>query len=152
VVRAESVPDGARSLIGLVLDTDDPAVRSFLAATSPIVSENASRDPRLEFIRPLLAERNVVGWLALPLISEGVGFGAIALFAREPRTFTEHQLALASRIAAQVSLALARHRAHAAERLLRATIEQIPECVFVTDTEQRIVYVNPAFSTVTGVA
>ncbi|MFI5312235.1 MAG: response regulator, partial [Gemmatimonadales bacterium] len=46
--------------------------------------------------------------------------------------------------------ALVRQRAHEAERLLRAAIEQTPDSVVISDTTARIVYVNPAFTAVTG--
>ncbi|MFI5311219.1 MAG: PAS domain-containing protein, partial [Gemmatimonadales bacterium] len=46
--------------------------------------------------------------------------------------------------------ALVRQRAHEAERLLRAAIEQTPDSVVISDTSARIVYVNPAFTAVTG--
>ncbi|HYV97049.1 MAG TPA: ATP-binding protein, partial [Gemmatimonadaceae bacterium] len=152
VVRADAVPAGEKPFCGLVLAATDAGVRAFLGETKAIVSSSALDDPRLSYVRPLFVERGVTACLALPLVSEGMSFGAIAVLSRTPREFTPHEADLAMRIGGQVALALARHRASAAAHLLRSTIEQVRESVFITNANYRMVYVNSGFSEATGVS
>jgi PAS domain S-box-containing protein len=87
---------------------------------------------------------------AVPIVVDARPIGAIMLAREIGRPFTAAELSLASTVAAQVASAISRYRAHAAERLLRIAIEQLPDSVVITDRERRIVYVNPGFTAMTG--
>jgi PAS domain S-box-containing protein len=87
---------------------------------------------------------------SVPIVVGARPIGAISLAREIGRPFTAPELALASTVAAQVASAISRHRAHAAERLLRVAIEQLPDSVIITDRDRRIVYVNPGFTATTG--
>ncbi|MES2177676.1 MAG: ATP-binding protein [Gemmatimonadota bacterium] len=140
---------GGRFEREIALDSH-PALRAFLHGGEPVISESVREDPRFADVAQRLSGVGIESFVGLPLTIQGVALGAIALVASEPRTFDEDEIALASGIAAQAASALSRHRARAAERLLRAAIEQIPESVMMMDTEGRIEYVNAAFSQNTG--
>ncbi len=149
-IVAEHALPARPSLAGTVIPTAGNAFVRELLQGRPLVSEHAAGDPRLSAVAPLLAGRDAASLLALPLVIDGLTVGAIVLASTRPRSFTPSEITLASSVAAQVASALARHRAHAAESLLRAAIEQTPESVVITDIDARIVYVNPAFSAVSG--
>jgi PAS domain S-box-containing protein len=139
------------SIVGTVIPIEGiPFVQALLQGKVPMISERVRDDPRLGPVAPLLTQRGVFSMIALPLVVDGEAVGGMALSSMERRTFTPAEISLASSVAAQVESALARHRAHSAERLLRAAIEQTPESVVMTNTSGGVVYVNPAFTAITG--
>jgi PAS domain S-box-containing protein len=139
------------SIVGSVFPIESvPFVQALLQGKVPMISERVRDDPRLGPVAPLLTQRGVFSMIALPLVVDGEAVGGIALSSMERRTFTPAEISLACSVTAQVESALARHRAHAAERLLRAAIEQTPESVVMTNTAGGVVYVNPAFTAITG--
>src|SRR4051812_34040738 len=77
----------------------------------------------------------------VPIVVDAKPVGEITLSRERERPFTSTELSLASAVAAQVAAAISRYRAHAAERLLRVAIEQLPDAVIITDRDRRIVYV-----------
>ena len=87
---------------------------------------------------------------AVPIVVDARPVGAITLSREIGGPFTGAELSLANTVAAQVASAISRYRAHAAERLLRVAIEQLPDSVIITDRERRIVYVNRGFTAVSG--
>ena len=87
---------------------------------------------------------------AVPIVVDARPIGAITLTRDSGRPFSAPELALANTVAAQVASAISRYRAHAAERLLRIAIEQLPDSVIICDRERRIVYVNAGFTAMTG--
>ncbi|MDB4892208.1 MAG: domain S-box-containing protein, partial [Gemmatimonadetes bacterium] len=87
---------------------------------------------------------------AIPIIVDARPIGAISLARESGRPFSATELSLAAMVAAQVASAISRYRAHAAERLLRAAIEELPDSVIITDRASRIVYVNAGFTSSSG--
>jgi PAS domain S-box-containing protein len=88
--------------------------------------------------------------LEVPIVVGRARTGAIILRRESARPFTAAEVTLANAVGAQVGAAVSRYRSRAGERLLRTAIEQLPDSVVITDSAMRAVYVNPAFSAVTG--
>jgi PAS domain S-box-containing protein len=88
------------------------------------------------------------GEVTLPIALDGSPIGRIVI--ERERPLAEAELGIAHAFAAQLASAIGRHRAHAAERLLRVAIEQLPESVLIADRDRKIVYVNPGFTATTG--
>ena len=86
----------------------------------------------------------------VPIVADSQPIGAISLARDDSRPFNAAELSLANTVAAQVASAVSRYRAHAAERLLRIAIEQLPDSIVITDQQGRIVYVNAGFTSMTG--
>ena len=122
-----------------------------LLAAGPVLAvEAADADERAAPLVAVLPSVPVHSLLAVPLGFDGVALGCLVASSAEPWAFSPHDLELAARIGEQVAGALARQRAQADARRLRAAMEQVPESVVITDDHARILYVNPAFTAVTG--
>jgi PAS domain S-box-containing protein len=76
--------------------------------------------------------------------------GSLGLEATEPRHFSTDEVNLAWSVADQVAGALARARLARTHQRLITAIEQAGEGMIITDTEDTVLYVNPAFERVTG--
>ena len=139
-----SHPDGTIFLEG------DPAHRYLLEHRAPLVSIDATADRRLGASRELMRQRGTISYMLLPLVLEGEVVGSLGLEASQLRPFSEEEETLARRVAEQVSGALARGRLEEARRRLSTAVEQAAEAVIITDTDDTILYVNPAFSRITG--
>jgi PAS domain S-box-containing protein len=148
---AEHVPPGWKRLIGTELAVaGNPLFRHILSRKSPLVANDGPNDPRLAPIRDTLIESNLSSMLIVPLTIENRVMGGVWLRSIEPYRFSVQQVALAWRVADQLSGAIARARLDKQHRLLTAAIEQAAESVIITDTEGTIVYVNPGFEQTTG--
>jgi PAS domain S-box-containing protein len=89
---------------------------------------------------------------AFPIVVDAKPIGAISIARDGTLPFGTGELSLASTVAAQVASAISRYRAHAAERLLRVAIDQLPDSVIITDRARRVVYVNAGFTASSGYA
>lgn len=101
-------------------------------------------------VRRLLCWPEPASGLWLPLVVEGQSAGYLEVMAQERREFEANEIELAQRVAEQASAALVRARLEEAERRLSAAVEQAAEAVVITDTENMILYANPAFEQITG--
>ncbi|HET9010668.1 MAG TPA: ATP-binding protein, partial [Gemmatimonadaceae bacterium] len=115
-----------------------------------VAGEHGVSETAYAYARSEGASAAPVAASAVPIVVDAHPVGAITLARDSGRPFTATELALASTVAAQVASAISRFRAHAAERLLRIAIEQLPDSVIITDRSRRIVYVNAGFTAMTG--
>ena len=145
--RAEGRPSGLGAIIPV---PGNPSMEYLLRHRAPLAVDDAQSDARLAPIHELMRQRGTVSLLLLPLVVEGEVVGSLGLDAVEPRHFTADEVALAQRVADQVSGVLARARLEEARQRLSAAVEQAAEAVVVTDAEGTILYVNPAFEAITG--
>jgi len=121
-----------------------------IADGEPILVDGAQSDPRLQGVEHLIRRLGIASALLLPLYIEGEPVGGLALATTAPRHFEETEVRLARRVTEQVSGALARARLAGGQRRLTTVIEQSPDSTVITDTDARILYVNPAFEQITG--
>jgi PAS domain S-box-containing protein len=121
---------------GEAIPTEDLAsLQYILKHKEPFVVENAQAGPSL---------------LVLPLIVEGEVAGTLEVTAIDPRRFAADEVALAQGVAEQVAGALARARLEETQQRLNTAVEQAAEAIVITDLHGIILYVNPAFESITG--
>ncbi len=136
---------------GAVVDLGDlPLAAAFKAAPAPLLFPDVRADGRLGAFAEGLEREGIRSLAAFPIVVDGEAIGAIVIGTHAVHDFTEAEISLAVGITTQAATAMARYRANAAQRLLRAAIEQSPDCVLISDTTGRFVYVNEAFTTLTG--
>jgi PAS domain S-box-containing protein len=151
VVVAEYRAKGRPSALGERIPVEaNLASQYLLEHKAPLILDNAQTDPRQAPIHDLLRRRGTISLLLLPLLVEGEVVGSLGIDALEPRTFTAEEVALAQRVAEQVSGALARTRLQETQQRLGTAVGQAAESIFITETDGTIVYVNPAFERITG--
>ena len=143
--EAGPMPTGAVVELG-----DMPVAAAFKAAHAPLLFRDVRADARLGVFAEGLGRLGISSLAAFPLVVEGDTIGAIIIGTPEVRDLTDAEVSLAVGITTQAATAIARYRANAAQRLLRAAIEQSPDCVMISDIDGRFVYVNEAFTTLTG--
>ncbi|MFQ5613333.1 MAG: PAS domain S-box protein, partial [Anaerolineae bacterium] len=76
--------------------------------------------------------------------------GSLSLGTLAPRRFSRQEIALVQSVADQMAGVLAQARLAQRHQLLSTAIEQASETVLITDVNDNIIYVNPAFERVTG--
>lgn len=99
----------------------------------------------------------------VPLVAEGVRFGALALFARNPDAFADDDVELIQELADDLAFGIAaqrqrdsllhsRRETERARLLLQRMIDAIPDLIFVRDAAQRYLVVNHACARALGMA
>ena len=123
----------------------------------PCVCKNIATDPALAPWRAEALRHGLASSLALPLLSDGKAFGAITLYLREVNSFPEEEIKLLAQLADDVAYCVRSLRAisrrKAAEEqlsLLSTAVESAANGVAITDREGRILWINPAFTRLTG--
>jgi len=143
--EAGSLPPGA------VVDLSQiPLAAKFKAARAPFMFPDVRAEPRLGEFAERLHRGGINSLAAFPIVVEAETIGAIIIGTHDVHEFTGAEVSLAVGITTQAATALARYRANAAQHLLRAAIEQSPDCVLISDIAGRFVYANEAFTTLTG--
>ncbi|NMG31623.1 EAL domain-containing protein [Aromatoleum evansii] len=128
----------------------------------PVVVRDIASDPAYAHWREEAMRRGFVASLALPLKYDGTCLGALRLVSRERDAFQEEELRLLVELAGDVAYGIAMQRAalarRAAEdrlRLFERAIESSANGIIISDVSQSdnpIVYANPAFGRITGYA
>ncbi len=114
-------------------------------------------DPALKPWREEAIKRGYASSMAVPLLSEGKAFGAITIYSRQADAFSQDEIRLLSQLADDVSNCIRslraiaqRQQAEAQLRLLSTALESADNGVAVTDRQGQILWVNPAFTKLTG--
>jgi len=149
-IVAEFVGPGRPSALGITFPVGSAFARLLLVDRRPLVALDAAADPRLDDVRELVRTRQVVSCLMLPLVIDGEGGGGLFLTATERRRFSDEEVNLASAVAGQLAAALGRARLSQMRKRLMTAITQTPESIVITDSQARILYVNPAFEQISG--
>jgi len=150
-VVAEYLAEERPATLGMTIPiSGNPSAEYLLRHKKPLVIVNAQTDPLTAPLHDLMRQQGTVSVLLLPLIIDGQVVGSLKIDATECRHFTDDQIALAQRVAEQVSGALARARLEETQRRLGAAVEQAEEAILITDITGTIIYVNPAFEQLTG--
>jgi two-component system cell cycle sensor histidine kinase/response regulator CckA len=124
VVAEYLAPGRPPSLGATIPAAGNPASQHLLMHKTPLAIENAQTDPRLSPIHGLMGQRGTVSLLLLPLIVEGEVVGSLGVDAIELRPFSSQEVALARRVAEQVSAVLARARLREEHRQLEEQFRQ----------------------------
>ncbi|MDR3393502.1 MAG: EAL domain-containing protein [Parasulfuritortus sp.] len=117
----------------------------------PQFVSNAFTDPRWQDLRQLALNFNLCSCWSMPIHSgeqKIVGTFALSSFEhRSPSTFHRKLLEIGASI---IGIVLERHKAQATLRLFEKAFEGSEEGFMITDLDQRILSVNPAFARVFG--
>ncbi|RBW48562.1 EAL domain-containing protein [Marinobacter sp. F3R11] len=115
-----------------------------------IVADIASH-PYWENTRSIAARAGLAACWSEPILSKsGKVLGTFAIYRREPGQPDDHEIALIESASNLMGIAIERVRAQE-ELLLAASIyRNSSEAVMVTDTENKIIAINPAFEKITG--
>ncbi|HEU5098954.1 MAG TPA: response regulator [Roseiflexaceae bacterium] len=124
-VVAEYLAPGRVPILGSIYPVaGNSALEYQLNQQSPLVVEDAQRDPVMMAARDVIRQRGTVSLLALPLLIDGAMIGGLTLSAIELRPFTSDEVSLAWSVANQVAGVLARLRLKQARQRLEAQYHQ----------------------------
>ncbi len=123
----------------------------------PNVVQQILNDPRWEPWRDKALKFNYASSISLPLRVEGQVFGALVIFAGEPDIFDAQEVKLLAGLAEDLSFGIAtlrvrreRERGKNERRLLATIVEQETDGILTFNTHGQILYINPAFETISG--
>ena len=123
----------------------------------PVVVQQIRYDPRWELWREKALAHGFEASISLPLMIGKKSYGALVIFAGEPKAFDADEVKLLVELADDLSYGMtsrliSREREEAAKdvRLLASVIEQAKEGIILCDAEGRIQYINPAVTAITG--
>ncbi|MGH2610699.1 MAG: ATP-binding protein, partial [Tepidiformaceae bacterium] len=122
---------------------------------APVLVEDVHADPSLAALLPTLEAEGIGSLAFIPLVVSGKLIGKFMVYHPEPHTFTSHELAIASAIAANVGFAIDQHQAREAKKAAeaaerdhdlryRALLEALPLAVYTTDAAGHITLFNEA--------
>jgi PAS domain S-box-containing protein len=118
---------------------------------------NMLTDPRFEPWRAEALKRGYASSLALPLLRGDKAFGAITLYSRQPDPFSTEEQRLLTDLANDLAYGIQAIRMRAARaeterqlRLLSTAVESAVNGIAITDRNAQILWVNPAFTRLTG--
>jgi len=128
-----------------------------IRTAKPFLCGNLLADPALAPWRGEILKRGYASSLVVPLLSEGKAFGAITIYSLRTNAFSEDEVRLLAELADDVSncvrslRAIAeRQRAEQQLRLLSTAVESAANGIAVTDRNGTILWINPAFTKLTG--
>ncbi len=127
-----------------------------LLANEPVIVEDLATETR--FSGPaLLREHAVTSGVSVIIQGEGGPFGVLGAHTTERRAFTGDDVHFLQAVANVLSAAIQRKRAEDRLRLLESAVENANDTIVITDADlgrpgPRIVYVNPAYTRMTGYA
>jgi PAS domain S-box-containing protein len=123
----------------------------------PVGCVNMLTDPAFAPWRGEALKRGYASSLVLPLLTDGKAFGAITVYARQADGFSAEETQLLVQLADDVAYCITSLRVRAAKaeaerqlQLLSTAVESAVNGIAVTDRDARILWVNPAFTRLTG--
>lgn len=134
---------------GAVLHQADPLAEA-LQAGAPRVIEDVANSQIEAGWRRSLQRAGLRALCIVPLIPDGLGLGVMVVHARSGGAFTRERMKLLNTVADLAACAIDFRRTRGERDLWATAGDQIPESLFVTDREARLLYVNPAFERQTG--
>ncbi|HEX8978191.1 MAG TPA: EAL domain-containing protein [Parasulfuritortus sp.] len=151
VYAAPSVPpEGIAQLNGLHPGPGAGSCGNVIFRKEPQFVSNTFTDPRWQDLRQLAVNFNLCACWSMPIHSGDKVVGTFALSSFEHRSPSPFHRKLLEIGASIVGIVLSRSKAQESLRLFVKAFEGSEEGFVITDAEQRILSVNPAFSKVMG--
>ena len=123
----------------------------------PSMCRNMRTDPAIAPWRQLALAHGYAASLALPLLTDGRAFGAITIYSPQPDSISENEVMLLAELADELTQGIATRRLRAERarveeqlRLLSSAVEAAVNGIAITDRSGRILWINPAFTRLTG--
>ena len=153
--EARVVADYFRSADWCALDqviavVDHPWLGQVLAERLPLIFKELPAEADRRRASDLLGPGQLESVLVVPLLVHEDIVGVLSLGAERARAFPIQELNLIWRVAEQISVALVRLEWGQTHQRLATAIEQVTDAVVMSDPAGQIVYVNSAFSQLTG--
>jgi diguanylate cyclase (GGDEF)-like protein/PAS domain S-box-containing protein len=123
-----------------------------LLTQTPVLVEDLQVDTQFSG-PPLLHNHRAVSGISLPIPGAAPAFGVLSCYTTELRTFTPDDVHFLQAIANVLATALSRQESEARLHLMERAIAASSNGIVLTDASQSdnpIIYVNPAFETMTG--
>ncbi|AKH98708.1 PAS domain S-box protein [Halanaeroarchaeum sulfurireducens] len=114
------------------------------------VMQNIPEDPRFKPWRSEALERGYKSSAAIPLVFEEMLFGVLNVYADRVSAFEQSERELLQEVGENIAAAYHRVQLRSEERRLQRAVEQAEDAIFITDTDGKIRFVNPAFEDLTG--
>jgi PAS domain S-box-containing protein len=123
----------------------------------PRLCRDMRTDPAIAPWRQLALEHGYASSLALPLLADGRAFGAVTIYSPQPDSFSESEVMLLSELAEELAQGITTRRLRAERarveeqlRLLSSAVEAAVNGIALTDRGGKILWINPAFTRLTG--
>lgn len=128
----------------------------------PVIFKNVATDPDYEPWRADAARRGYGSTIALPLIGEGLAFGALNIYATEPDAFDDEEIHLLTELTDDLAYGILELRGRTTHTLteqalresedrFRQVVENIREVLWMKDVRRpQVLYVNPAYGKIWG--
>ena len=123
----------------------------------PCRCKNMLTDPAFAPWRAEALKHGYASSLVAPLLSQDKAFGAITIYSRQPDAFSDDEIRLLAELADDASTCIRSLRAIAERQrteqqlyLLSTAVESAANGIAVTDSAGRILWINPAFTRMTG--
>jgi diguanylate cyclase (GGDEF)-like protein/PAS domain S-box-containing protein len=151
VYAAPSIPpEGIEQLNGLVPGPCAGSCGNVIYRQEPVFVSDISTDARWEDLRQIALDFGLMACWSMPIRQAGGKvIGTFALSSFEPRSPGLFHLKLLEIGAFIIGIALEQHKNHELLRLWAKVFDGSSEAIMITDTEQRIVTINRAFTKVT---
>ncbi|WP_273205001.1 EAL domain-containing protein [Marinobacter subterrani] len=118
---------------------------------SRIIVEDIASHPYWKDYKDLAAKVGVSSCWSEPVLSaSGEALGTFGIYRREPGLPDDQEIALIESAANLVGIAIERQRAEKELHLASSIYSHSAEAVLVTDADNKIIAVNPAFTRITG--
>ncbi len=148
-----------RHSAGATVSTEGSTYFERIVSDRAVVSSDAQSDPRLaEFLEPHLRPLGVTARLEAPVRMAGWFAGTVCIeHVGSRRTWLDDEIIFVGELADQVAQALLNADRHKAEESLRASearyrsmLEAMDDLVYISSTDYRVQYMNPAMVRRTG--
>ncbi len=170
-VVAEYCAPGRPSAAGVVIPVANNAASQYvLAQRKPLVVRDAQHDERQAVIHDMQRRRGTISLLIVPILVRDQVIGTIGLDAITWREFSDEEIALALNVASAAGKALEHAQLYVAlqrdlldrqriemmlaeeRNLLRTLIDNLPDYVYVKDTQSRFLLNNSSHIRLLGAA
>jgi len=144
---------GAHATAGELITDLYPRYFAALAALRTVAADDALTDPRTAELAGYHQAHGIGSLLDAAIRVDGAVVGVVCHESFEPRCWSQEEEAYAGGMAESVALALEgieRRRAEERFRLVASALENTLESVMITSKSREIVFVNAAYSTMTG--
>lgn len=117
---------------------------------SPLLISDVSVSDEVSEFRDLMGKEGIRAVAFFPMVYHGKLLGKFMVYYRDVHEFNDEEVQAGISFAEHLAIAIARAYAEQRLNILQLGLHNTADAVFVTDSEGRIIYVNPAYEEITG--